>query len=127
MQEPNSQNKGKKKPPNPPLIPVAVAGSAPQIKFKPKPNPKPNDASKSKLRNVVKNLYLLPRLERRETQIRTPITAERITQRAAAARACLALHREIELVQIIRLQLQHVQIGVCLLTPLFVLCFQPVC
>lgn len=92
-----------------------------------KPNAKAKaKANESKLR-LIKNLHLLARLESWHTQIRTAITAEGITQSTASARARLALHCEIELVQIIRLQLQHVQIVICFLAPLFILCLQAVC
>lgn len=90
---------------------------------KPKANAK---ADKSKLR-LIKNLHLLTWLKSWHTQIRTAITAERIPQSTAPTRARLALDCKIELVQIVRLQLQHVQIAICFVASLFILCFQPVC
>jgi hypothetical protein len=53
---------------------------------------------RSKLHFVIDKSYLLSRLERRQPNIRTAVTAERVTQRAVATGANLALHREVDFV-----------------------------
>ena len=61
---------------------------------------------------IIHKSYLLTRLERRQPDVRTAITPERITQRAVPARADLALHREVYLGQVVCVQLGEIRIGV---------------
>lgn len=69
----------------------------------------------SQLSHVVQNLDLLARLESRKTEVRAARTAEGISKRTTTTRACLALDGEIQFVQVVRVQLQDVQVlvGVC--------------
>ena len=78
----------------------------------------------SQLRNIFQDLHLLAWLERRETDERTARAPEGIAQCAVTTRASLALHGEVQLVQIVRLQLQHIQSLVCLLPLRLLLCFE---
>jgi hypothetical protein len=65
----------------------------------------------SKLHIIIHQPHLLARLERRQPDIRAPVAPERISQRAVAARADLALHGEVDFGQVFGLQLG--QVGVC--------------
>lgn len=49
----------------------------------------------SQLNHIIHNLDLLAGLERRQANVRTAGATERITERAAVARARLALHGEV--------------------------------
>lgn len=64
----------------------------------------------SELRDIVQNGHLLARLERREANIRAVSTAERISERTAAATARLALHSKVQLVQVLALELQRAEV-----------------
>jgi len=65
----------------------------------------------SQLHIVVYQPNLLTRLERRQSNIRTAIAPERISKRAVAARADLALHGEVHFREVFGLQFGEV--GVC--------------
>lgn len=67
--------------------------------------------SKSKLHIIIQQPHLLPRFERRQSDIRTPIAAESVAERTIPARPDLALHSEIQLVQVARRQLREVGVG----------------
>lgn len=64
----------------------------------------PDDPIHLQLHIIVHQPDLLARLECRQTNIRTPVAAERISQRTIATRAHFALHCEIHFSEIVRLQ-----------------------
>ena len=76
------------------------------------PLPNTGHPSPSQLHIIIHQPDLLARLERRQADVRASITAERIAQRAVAARAHFALHRKVHFRQV--LGLQFGQVGVCL-------------
>jgi hypothetical protein len=65
----------------------------------------------SQLHIIIHQPDFLARLKRWQTNVRTPIASERISQRAIATRAHFALHREIHFCQIFGLQFG--QVGIC--------------
>lgn len=65
---------------------------------------------RSELGHVVQDGDLLARLEGREPDVGAVGAAERVAQGAAAAAAGLALHREVELVEVLGLELEGVQV-----------------
>ena len=68
---------------------------------------------------VVQQPHLLAGLEGGQSDIRTPIATERISQSAVATRPNLALDREIKLVQIVGVELGEVGICICSLGLVF--------
>ena len=68
--------------------------------------------SSSQLHVIIHQPDLLARLKRRQANVRTAIAAERIAQRAVAARAHFTLHCEVHFRQVFSLQFG--QVGVCL-------------
>lgn len=70
----------------------------------------PSHTRRSELRNIVQNSHLLARLERREANVRTVSTAERIAECTAAATARLALYGKVQFVQILALELQRAEV-----------------
>ena len=66
--------------------------------------------AQSQLHIIIQQLDLLARLECRQADIRTSITPERIAQRAIATAADLALHSEVELVEIVSPELHRLQV-----------------
>lgn len=67
----------------------------------------------SQLNRIVDNPHLFAGLERRQTDVRAPVTPESIAQSTAAARSRLPLHGEVDLVvQVFGLQLEDVQVRV---------------
>ena len=72
---------------------------------------KETPSSPSQLHVIIHQPHLLARLERRQTDIRTPVAAERISQRAVSTRSNLSLHRKVHFCQIFGLQFGQVGIG----------------
>jgi hypothetical protein len=73
---------------------------------------KPSQNRRSlKLHVIIQQPNLLSRLERRQTDIRTSIAAEGITQSAVPARSDLALNREIDLGEIVGVEFGEVRVG----------------
>lgn len=79
------------------------------------------------MRNIIQNLNLLTRLKGRKTQVRATRAPERITKRTATTGTRLALYGKVKFIQVVRLQLQHVQILICVIAVLLILCFESVC
>lgn len=98
-----------------PDIPVSVHRSKKKKSYHP-----------SQLRNIIQNLYFLPRLKSRKTEIGTSGTSKSITESTAPTRARLTLNCEIQFVKVIRLQLQHIQIFIRFRATLCILCLQSV-
>lgn len=61
---------------------------------------------------IIKQSNLLARLKRRHANIRTPITAERITETTVPARADLALDRKVDFGEIVSAQLECLELCV---------------
>ena len=74
----------------------------------PNATPISNSHPHSQLHIIIHQPHLLARFKRRQPNIRTAITAKRISQRAIATRAHFALHREVHLRQVFGLQLGEV-------------------
>lgn len=75
----------------------------------------------SQLSHVIQNLDFLARLECRETKVRAACTAESISKGTAATGTSLALHSKVKLVQVVLIQLQHVQILISVSATLLIL------
>lgn len=56
----------------------------------------------SKLHIIIHQPDFLSRLEGWQSNVRTPVTPERVSQRAVATAPDLALHREVDLIQVVR-------------------------
>ena len=61
---------------------------------------------------IIHKSHLFTWLERRQANVRTSITPECITQRAVPTGANLALHCKVHLIQVVRIELREVCIGV---------------
>lgn len=84
--------------------------------------------SNLQLGNIIQNLDLLAGLEGRKTEVWAAGAAESIAQgTATAGTGRLALNGEIQLGQIVRLQLQHIQILIGVCSVLLILGLETVC
>ena len=106
------------------FITVGVSGHPLFLSFS-IPSSCPTLGPASQLRRVVQDRHLLARLEGRQADVGAIGAAEGVAKRAAAARARLALHGEVELGQVVGLELERGQAGVGLGAPLAVARLQP--
>lgn len=84
--------------------------------------------SNLQLGNIIQNLDLLTGLEGRKTEVWAAGASESVAQgTATAGTGRLALDGEIQLGQIVRLQLKHVQILIGVCPALLILCLETVC
>lgn len=83
--------------------------------------PAPSSPDRSQLSHVVQDLDLLTGLECRETEVRTARTTESITKRTTTTRAGLPLHGKVQLVEVVRVQLHHIQTLIRVCTTLLIL------
>lgn len=85
----------------------------PCLMYAKKKNPRKSESPTThlQLHIIVHQPHLLAGLERRQANVWTSVTPERISQRTVATRADLSLHCEIHLGQILGLQFREVVVG----------------